>query len=42
MRYYLDTNILVFILLKETDEINYKVSSIINDYSSILYNKPPH
>ena len=37
MRYYLDTNMLVFILLKEKDEINHKVAHIINDYSSILY-----
>ena len=37
MRYYLDTNMLVFILSRETDEINYKAASIINDYSSILY-----
>jgi len=37
MRYYLDTNILVFILSGETNNIENKVSSIINDYSSILY-----
>ena len=37
MRYYLDTNILVFILLKEEDEIDNNVASIIHDYSSILY-----
>jgi len=37
MRYYLDTNMLYFILLKREDDINYKVASIINDYSSILY-----
>jgi Uncharacterized protein conserved in bacteria len=37
MRYYLDTNILVFILSREADEIDNKVASIIHDYSSILY-----
>ena len=37
MRYYLDTNILVFILSREADGIDNKVASIIHDYSSILY-----
>ena len=37
MRYYLDTNILIFILWKKTDEINNKVATILKDYSSILY-----
>jgi PIN domain nuclease of toxin-antitoxin system len=37
MRYYLDTNLLVFNLSNDYDEINYKVASIIRDYSIILY-----
>ena len=37
MRYYLDTNILLFILLRREDEIDHKIASVINDYSSILY-----
>jgi len=37
MQYYLDTNMLLFILLKQADDINHKIASIINDYSSILY-----
>ena len=37
MRYYLDTNLLVFILTGNYDEIDYKVASIIKDYSTILY-----
>ena len=28
---------LLFILLKQADDINHKIASIINDYSSILY-----
>ena len=37
MRYYLDTNILLFILLRREDEIDQKIASTINDYLSILY-----
>jgi PIN domain nuclease of toxin-antitoxin system len=37
MRYYLDTNLLIFILSKNYDEINFKVSDILNDCSTILY-----
>ena len=37
MRYYLDTNILIFILSKQNDEIKNEVRKIIYDYSSILY-----
>ena len=37
MRYYLDTNILIFILSKQNDEINNEVRKIIYDYTSILY-----
>ena len=36
MRYYLDTNILVFMLL-DTDEICRDVFNIINDYSNTFY-----
>ena len=38
MRYYLDTNMLIFILQKNKDEISRDVKSILNDYySTILY-----
>ncbi len=37
MRYYLDTNMLVFILQKNKDNINRKVVEILKDYSTILY-----
>ncbi|GHT38394.1 hypothetical protein AGMMS49965_01630 [Bacteroidia bacterium] len=37
MRYYLDTNILIFIFLKEYDNIHRDVWKIVEDYSSILY-----
>ena len=37
MRYYLDTNMLVFILSKEFGEINSKVLNTLKDYSTILY-----
>lgn len=37
MRYYLDTNILVFILSDQFDEINSDIQTILEDYSSILY-----
>ena len=36
MRYYLDTNILVFILFKETDSISHTVVDILGDYSNTL------
>jgi PIN domain nuclease of toxin-antitoxin system len=37
MRYYLDTNLLVFILFKNKDDISSKVSDILTDYSTLLY-----
>ena len=37
MRYYLDTNVLIFILWRKEDEISHEVATIISDYSSILY-----
>ncbi|GHT62221.1 hypothetical protein AGMMS50239_14950 [Bacteroidia bacterium] len=37
MRYYLDTNMLVFILSNDSDEINPKVTDVLRDYSTILY-----
>ena len=36
MRYYLDTNILVFILFGEQDSIHYKVKLILEDYANTL------
>ncbi|MDR3218144.1 MAG: type II toxin-antitoxin system VapC family toxin [Dysgonamonadaceae bacterium] len=40
MRYYLDTNILIFILLNENDEIDKHVVDILNDYSNTFYVSP--
>ncbi|GHT54944.1 hypothetical protein FACS189446_5580 [Bacteroidia bacterium] len=37
MRYYLDTNILVFILMLDKENVSHKVANILKDYSSILY-----
>jgi PIN domain nuclease of toxin-antitoxin system len=37
MRYYLDTNLLVFILFDIHDEIDRDVSAILKDYSTVLY-----
>lgn len=37
MRYYLDTNILYFILSDRYDEIDRDVKAILDDYSSIVY-----
>lgn len=37
MRYYLDTNILVFLRLKNLDELSIDIKHILEDYSSILY-----
>ena len=37
MRYYLDTNILIFTLLSDKDNISQEVSAILKDYTSILY-----
>lgn len=37
MRYYLDTNILVFILFKEINSISYAVADILDDYANIFF-----
>ena len=37
MRYYLDTNILVFILHNEFDNIHHDVKVILEDYANSLY-----
>ncbi|MDR0748281.1 MAG: type II toxin-antitoxin system VapC family toxin [Tannerellaceae bacterium] len=37
MRYYLDTNILVFILTWDEENISPEVLAILNDYGSVLY-----
>ena len=37
MRYYLDTSMLFFILSRREDEINPKILTILNNYSTILY-----
>lgn len=37
MRYYLDTNILIFILLKQRDEINSDILELLADYSNTFY-----
>ena len=37
MRYYLDTNLLVFMLSKNYDEITSDVTGVLKDYATILY-----
>jgi len=37
MRYYLDTNTLIFVLLKQRDEIENDVAEILEDYSNLFY-----
>lgn len=37
MRYYLDTNILIFILHNEKYNIHYDIRAILEDYSNSLY-----
>jgi PIN domain nuclease of toxin-antitoxin system len=37
MRYYLDTNLLIFILSGKNDDIHIDVRHIINDYANICY-----
>lgn len=37
MRYYLDTNILVFLLTHRVDEMSSEVDSIIGDYTHTFY-----
>ena len=37
MRYYLDTNIIIFILTLDKDNIDSEVSIILKDYSTLLY-----
>jgi len=36
MRYYLDTNLLIFILQNEDDNISYKLKELLKDYSNSL------
>lgn len=37
MRYYLDTNILAFLLLEQEDELSSYVMSCVSDYSNTLF-----
>jgi PIN domain nuclease of toxin-antitoxin system len=37
MRYYLDTNIVVFLLSRDLDNLDAQVEAIIADFSNILY-----
>jgi PIN domain nuclease of toxin-antitoxin system len=37
MRYYLDTNVLIFILSEKQDDISLKVSDILTDFANIFY-----
>jgi PIN domain nuclease of toxin-antitoxin system len=37
MRYYLDTNILIFVLSKNNDDISSKVSNLLTDYTNVFY-----
>jgi predicted nucleic acid-binding protein len=37
MRYYIDTNILIFILQKNNDDISLKVAKLLSDYTNTFY-----
>lgn len=37
MRYYLDTNILVFIVLKQRDDISCDIRNLLDDYENTFY-----
>jgi len=37
MRYYLDTNILIFILQNEQDNIHYRVKALLDDYANSFF-----
>jgi PIN domain nuclease of toxin-antitoxin system len=37
MRYYLDTNILIFILLRTNDDISSKTTTLLSDYANTFY-----
>jgi len=37
MRYYLDTNVLIFILTRDYDSISHNVEHILDDYSNRFY-----
>jgi PIN domain nuclease of toxin-antitoxin system len=37
MRYYLDTNVLIFILSQSEDDLHFDIRSIVFDFSNILY-----
>ena len=37
MRYYLDTNVLIFVLMNDDDSISQDVEQILDDYSNLFY-----
>ena len=37
MRYYLDTNILIFVMINQRDEINSFIIDLLEDYSNTFY-----
>jgi PIN domain nuclease of toxin-antitoxin system len=37
MRYYLDTNVLIFILQRNYDDISLKVANLLSDYTNTFY-----
>jgi PIN domain nuclease of toxin-antitoxin system len=37
MRYYVDTNVLLFILSKNKDDISFKVYNLLSDYANMFY-----
>ncbi|GHV60995.1 hypothetical protein FACS1894195_0800 [Bacteroidia bacterium] len=37
MRYYIDTNVLVFVLSKTRDDISSKVADILDDFANTIY-----
>ncbi|GHT22330.1 hypothetical protein AGMMS4957_12400 [Bacteroidia bacterium] len=37
MRYYIDTNVLIFVLSKTRDDISSKVADILDDFANTIY-----
>ena len=37
MRYYLDTNILIFVLSNDRNELSYQILNILEDYSNVFF-----
>ena len=37
MRYYLDTNVLIYVLMRDNDSISRDIENIFDDYSNRFY-----